>query len=135
MTWVKDYKRLYERAAKLATCEFPDGVCMNGESCCTECGYLQPSGRCEIMSLLCKLWICDVKREALPQKTIDELQEIWDEAKTKGYLVFRGTPFTSTEERTVIKTPDGRFQTVRVGSGAGPIEQRSFKACHIPQKK
>ena len=124
---LEDYKRLYEEAAKLSTCEFIDVVCMNGECCCTQCGYLKEDGDCSIMSLLCKIWICDTKHDSLDKVNIDRLQALWYEAHKKGYLVFRGTPFTATTEETMISSPSMRLDKVHVGSGAGPKEQRCFQ--------
>ena len=123
----KRYLEMYKEAAQINTCVFVNGICQNGECCCTECLSLKANGSCAIKSLLCKLWICPEVRRTMDTKTIGRLQELWNEAESKKYLVFRGTPETATDELTLVQSPGGRFTMIPVGSQAGPINQRSFK--------
>ena len=112
----KRYEELCEEAGALNTCEFIDGKCERGtDGCCHGCKHLDLSdetGACQVNSLLCKLWVCDERREGMDMATRIRLQEIWDEARGTGALVARDEPEYASDYRVGVDTPDGHYGTV-----------------------
>jgi hypothetical protein len=72
-------------------CGFKNGVCINVESCCTDCRHLKDS-KCSIVCVHCNIWFCQTVCKSMSKKDYLYINKLYDLADRYDMLDFR-SPF------------------------------------------